>query len=160
MYFAQVIVYHSILNNSSFRVFSRSDSGRNPRNPISYLFILMIFGAKTLSLKGDKRGKTGLILPLVLFGFVKIIFCCADWGDKHTADRAAIVKKHFYRFFRNDLCFLSELKPIFGFITGFPLWRSFFTQHGKESTLIRQTIHFSSFSESYLGRPITLSFSA
>jgi hypothetical protein len=32
-------------------------------------------------------------------------------------------------------------------VTGFPLWRSFFTQHGKESTLIRQTIHSDRFFE-------------
>ena len=41
----------------------QSNSGRNPRNPISYLFILMFFGRFLLSVKSDNKAKSGPILP-------------------------------------------------------------------------------------------------
>ena len=56
---------------------------------------------------------------VALFAFVQIVFRSIDRGDKHAADGAAIVKERFYRLFRNDPCFKSELKPVFGFITLF-----------------------------------------
>ena len=71
--------------------------------------------AHTFSFFIEKSTLTRAFLSI----YVIIIFCRIYRSDKHTAYRAAIVKERFYRLFRNDLCFLSELKPVFGFITFF-----------------------------------------
>ena len=59
------------MDNSSFRGYPQSNSGQNPSNPISYLFILMVFGRFSLSLKGGTRDRKRLFLPRFL-DFVSI----------------------------------------------------------------------------------------
>jgi hypothetical protein len=60
------------MNNSSYRVSPQSNSGQKPSNPISYLFILMIIGAKVLSLKGDNKRQNKAVFA------VRFIRFCLD----------------------------------------------------------------------------------
>ena len=53
------------------------------------------------------------------FSTSAILFRRIDRSDEHTANDAAVVKKRFHGFFRNNICFLRYFDPIFCFIAFF-----------------------------------------